>query len=374
MASITHVPDNELIGFADRETEPKRTAAIEQHLEECDVCRDRLAAFRNAAETYRQFHEKVLKPGLAKPDVSWPRLRLDRAPRTKNQGLSRRSAVWWTSALAACLALAVLYLHKESPSTQMRTLLKRAENVTSGPHRRIELSIAGQRWYRPAVWRGGPIPAGLKHVEALFVNAHYGWEDPLSAHAFAAWRSRLRQKHDRMTSVHGADGMPRWYRLRTETNDGSLHIASLTLRADDLAAIHGAFEFADQEHVTIVDAGEIPESQPHSAAKNSLRTQAPEQAVGAADELRVFAALDRIGADVGEPLTIETDAAKQQVVVTGMGIRPEREREIRSALLAVPRTVARFLSGRARTGRHTGASAAESGAGYSADTNTAAHR
>ncbi len=350
MARASHVSDSKLIGFADREIGGNRAAAIAAHLERCAACRARLATLQSAAAAYEQFHQQILKPGLAVPEAEWPPLTLRKEAGPRERSFLANPAVWWAGALAAaCLLLAAIYFRGEPQAQQMRQLLTQAAEVPTPPHRRIQLSAAGQTWLRPAVLRSGARATGLEHIQALFIKANYSWEDPLSARSFAAWRNRLREKRDHVTSVAAANGVRRLYRLRTEAPDGVLRTASLTLRADDLAAVDGAFEFDDQERVTMADrgqdSGDVPRSEPRAAGKQNSRAPEPmEQKVSAADELRVFAALDEIGADVGEPLSVQTDRAKQHVLVTGMGIAAAREREIREALASVPNAVARFDS------------------------------
>ncbi len=371
MARASHVPDSELIGFADREIGGNRATAIEAHVEECAQCRARLANLQNAAGLYEQFHHQVLKPGLALPDAGWPRLELSNKAGASARRSFAKPAVRWVGALAAaCLVFMALYFRGESQGREMRQLLAQAADAPARPHRKIQLSVAGRTWYRPALLRNGGNAAGLEHVQALFVKANYSWEDPLSARSFAAWRNGLRAKRDHVTSVGGADGLRRLYRLRTETADGVLRMASLTLRANDLMAVDGAFEFENQERVTMADTGQdsndVAGNETRPRAKRNLQPpNATEQKVSAADELRVLAALDEIGADVGEPVKVETDNAKQHVVVTGMGIAAAREREIREALAAVPNTVVRFDSEQAPP--QAGAQTRTNTAPYSAD-------
>lgn len=371
MARISHLSDGDLVSFADGEANANRSAVVQAHLRGCAECRVRLANLQNAAAAYEQFHRHVLKPGLAAPLAEWPPLHLGRAASTKQNMLFPKPAVWWACALAvACLLLTAVYFRADSQGRQMRQLLARAAEVPSLPHRRIRLSVAGRSWYRPAVLPGASA-AGLEHVQALFVKANYSWDDPLSARSFAAWRNRLRQKRDRVTAFAARDGRQKLYRLRTETSEGALRMASLTLRAEDLAALEGAFEFENQESVTIADTGQDSGGSalnraPASPNQSSQTTERIEQKVSPADELRVFAALDEIGADVDEPLSVQIDPARQHVVVTGMGIAVAREREIRQSLMALPRAIARFDSARAP---QQGATNRTSSDAYSADVN-----
>jgi hypothetical protein len=58
------------------------------------------------------------------------------------------------------------------------------------------------------------------------------------------------------------------------------------------------------------------------------------------DELRVFTVLRRLGADLGEP--VEVKRGRERVLVTGVGIDPQRQQQIGEALRAVPRVAVNF--------------------------------
>jgi len=60
----------------------------------------------------------------------------------------------------------------------------------------------------------------------------------------------------------------------------------------------------------------------------------------AGDELRVMAALHRVGADLGEPVEVVRDGAS--VVVSGAGLSQEIQNRIREALSELPHVVLRF--------------------------------
>ena len=59
-----------------------------------------------------------------------------------------------------------------------------------------------------------------------------------------------------------------------------------------------------------------------------------------AEELKVFAALHRLGADLGEP--IEIARSRNQILVTGVGIDPGLAQRLRDELREVPRVQVRF--------------------------------
>jgi hypothetical protein len=184
-------------------------------------------------------------------------------------------------------------------------------------------------------------------MRALFVEANYSWDDPLSARSFAAWRKQLRGKRDQVFAILDSDGNNRFYRLQTETPTGVLRTAALILRADTLDPVKGAFHFEHQNDVTIDDAGEMPQLPRKLEAKKNHLVERPAvvKEVGPEEELRVFAALNAIGADVGEPVTVDIDPSKQQILIAGLGLSANRERQIRQALAPIPNIAMRFTSG-----------------------------
>ncbi len=333
MSSLRHVPEAQLLSFLDRELPPNRCAEIEQHLAHCNACRTRFETLQNASSFYAQIHEHVLKPVLT-PQV-WPVLR--------SQDNVRRAppVPWWLAIGVACLVIATTFsiVRRHNQSSEMQELLSRAEAVAPSPARRIQVNADGTTWLRPASLRS-PQSGEPKLVQALFVRAEYDWADPLSARSFASWRGRLKHRRDHVERLQQADTHEALYRVRTDTADSTLRSASLTLRADDLAAIYGIFRFEQNRSVQMTDVGPAPQERTTPKATPTPLTRQP---VTAAEELRVLAALDDIGADLNDAVTVATDADKQNVVVSGFGLRPSREAEIRQRLATVPRTVVRFL-------------------------------
>ena len=63
---------------------------------------------------------------------------------------------------------------------------------------------------------------------------------------------------------------------------------------------------------------------------------------GPEEELRVFAALDAIGADAEEDIDVKRDTGNHSVLVTGMGMTADRRKRIETALASIPNTVVRF--------------------------------
>ncbi len=341
-----HILDGDLIQFADGEMPVKAVTATETHLRTCNKCRRRLEQLKSGANAYEQYHSGILKPSVALPQ-EWPslRTRLDslETPRTH---FFRPGTRWWVAATLACCALLIgWFLYREAPARRMQQVLARAAVAQIRPHRRLQVTANGHSWYRPAALHGESTERSAA-TRALFTKANYSWDEPLSARSFADWRKQLPSKRDRVVSIRDSDGKNRFYRLQTETPNGVLRTAALILRADTLNPVQGAFHFEHQNDVTIDDAGEMPEMPMALKAKNPVvQRRAVVKEVGREEELRVFAALNAIGADVGEPVTVDIDPSKQQIRVVGIGLSANRERQIRQALAAVPNTALRFRAG-----------------------------
>jgi Putative zinc-finger len=348
MSETTHIAEKDLLLFLDGELQGAAARRVEAHLEACQDCRSRLEKLRSGTDAYEKYHQNVLKPSL-QPARDWPELRLSSVAPHASKGLVIwQFAGWWAAAAAACLAAGFLLYQQQKPGRRATRLLEHAMNASASPRQRLEIRANGQKWYRPAVLNSVSDVAdsgnnGLEHTRAMFVKANYSWDDPLSARSFAAWRNRLLVKRDQVVSLRGEDGIGRFYRVRTETAQGVLRSASLTLNAHTFRPVEGMFHFEDREDVTMTDSGEMPE-EPAAATKPSPipdRTTV-ETKVTPEDELRVFAALNTIGVDAGEPVTVEMDTAQHQVVVKGVGISAQRQREIRQALNRIPNASLRF--------------------------------
>lgn len=356
MGSLRHLSESDLMRFAANEMTDAAAAETRAHLATCAHCQGRLDEFRNAFAAYDEYHFNALKPRLDTSTAEWPSLHslLEKTDTPKRRFVFNPWLLWAEAALALCLVLLGLYLHRDSTRREMHQLLARSAAVPEIPRSRLRLTAGGRSWYRPTVLRtgnAGPGPiSSMDHVQGLFIKAGYDWTNPLSARSFADWRDRLRQKRDRVTAIRSEDGQKRFYRLQTQTPKGTLRVASLTLRADTFRPVNAAFHFDDQENIAMTDAGEMPNAAPRPAVKphaSVLTQKLREVPVSPEDELRVFAALNAIGADVGEQVSVAVDGQRNHIVVTGMGISSGRQQQIREALRRLPYAKADFNSAHA---------------------------
>jgi hypothetical protein len=132
------------------------------------------------------------------------------------------------------------------------------------------------------------------------------------------------------------------------SSEGTLAEASLRFRESDLHAVRGTLRFRDNEVVEIVEVPgaspvtpDVPRLAVEPSAPGPAQTETPE-AVTPGEELRVWAALRRIDADLGEPIEVERSAAESAIFVTAVGLNPERRRVLEEALRGLPKVQLRF--------------------------------
>jgi hypothetical protein len=337
-----HLSDEQLAQFEDGEL-PERGA---EHIASCPHCSGRLRDLRDARSAYALYWQ-INRRQLPPPRKDWHPLEVLVAQhQVRQRGRNLRVGLLFSLAASLCIVAVVLfYEHRQSPSSRMNELLTRSEKIEAHGNTLIAIHVRGRVIMRPATLRSSPAyrtDPDLAHLEALFNEADYDWREPLSSRSFQRWRHHLKRKRD-FVSIVWEQGDERAYRVRTETPTGILRSAALTLRARDLRTTSGAFDFEKEGNVELAETGipvqPVPE-RPHSNAKkqSSEKRKSSEVAASPADTLHVLAALDRIGADVGEPINISEDARRGTVVVHATGLSDEREQEIRRVLKALPRT------------------------------------
>jgi hypothetical protein len=238
------------------------------------------------------------------------------------------------AAVAAIGAVcAVIYQWVETPAARADELLRRAvaaEPAVKRP-RRIRIRTKSRQWTRVAGVKPAALDPAAEEVAALFHAAQYDWDDPLSARSFLAWRERQPDKSDEVLSESGPTQGA--YVIRTRTRSGELAEATLKLRVPELRAVEGTLEFRNRERVELTDLGELPASSPAAQTEGkepSTASEEPPAPPGPGDELRVFAVLRRIGADLGEPVVVTRN--DREIRVEGTGVDPQVAEQIRSAL------------------------------------------
>lgn len=366
---MRHVESVELLRYVDGELAARAAGKVRGHLESCWQCR---AGLEDVQATIGDCvrYRKVLQRCLPSPPAPWFDIfqgfaEIDAASEpgffARLAGLSvltaRNRKAWAAAAVALAVIVTLVYRFQESPSVQAAELLRKAvvaANSRPETVRRISIRTKQHHLTRMA---GSRLPARLKaadsaaadSLQAMFLAARFDWDDPLSARAFQAWRNQLPTKRDEVTREGNG------YRVHTSTTDGVLASATLELRIPDLRPVAERLDFRNQDFVEITEApaGEGPSPEPEvlsSPAPQGIlhsRVEMPEKRAGLGtpeasigDELHAVAALHQVGADLGDP--IEISRAGGNVLVTGVGIAPQRQQQIETALAAEPRVIVRF--------------------------------
>jgi hypothetical protein len=351
---MAHPEDGQLLHYLDGELPSGESRRVRGHLEACWECRAAVEELEGAIAGCVAYRKNVLQAHLPPPPMPWADLtqgfaRIDSEVGVGSwwarlaQALAAPPARRWalTAAGAMVLAAGLYYQLHETPSVQAAALLKRAVAVAAN---------------RPAPARQLRIRTSVRNravIPAMFREARYPAESPLSAKAFQDWRDGLAKKTDEVATVTApqAPGETQ-YQIQTTAAEGDLAVARLTLRATDLHPVEGRFEFRNREWVEYEEISDA--STPDSGTPAVTSTEGPTRhavpsrqaalpsgsTASISEELRVVAALHEIGADLGDP--VEVSLADGRVVVSGVGVTPARQSDIRAALADIPNVSVRF--------------------------------
>ncbi len=374
--NLRHPEEGHLLRYLDGELPRGKTNHVRAHLEACWECRAEVEELQVTVGDCVRYRKHVLGACLPLPPAPWRALDFEKADeelasRLATQSIFARAANFfsptrnaplrWAASGVAVLALAAgIFLQlRETPKVEAAVLLKKAAAVSQSHPvggKRLQITTRTGSLIRSIKYRSigaASRPAASTPAETelahLFQAAHYDWNDPLSAAAYSEWRDRLPGKKDQVVST------PDSYDIITTTADSELVRATLTLRATDLEALRGRFEFRNREWVEmteLVDQQTTPAPTVAGAAGGRPRhpgippgpslepaAAAPESS-SFSEELQVAAALHQIGADLGEPIEISREAG--QIVVSGSGIPSPRQQQIHSQLDRLPHVVVRF--------------------------------
>jgi hypothetical protein len=373
-----HVQDDELIRYADGEMPARRVREIRFHLEACWQCRAGLEELQKVIGDCVRYRKDLLHVYLPSPPARWGDiyqgfaeidasrndvplfLRIRESLRLRlNATRLYATPRWATAALAIILAGVLSVELLRTPSVQAAELLRKA--AVAADARPVKPRLIQIKTNKHQITRrlnsavSASSTEAATEIQAMFRAARYNWNDPLSVRSYQDWRDGLADKRDDVTTVTDQTPDQSVYRIHTAAATGEIAQATLTLRVLDLQPVHERFEFRDREWMEISElpdeAAPAPDSASAALAGNprtaSARPQvAPVSGLArtsgptAGEELQVFAALHRLGADLGDP--IEVTRERSRIVVAGVGIAPERQEQIHKVLDAVPNVVVRF--------------------------------
>jgi hypothetical protein len=345
--SSSHLDELLLTSYLDGELEAARAMHIREHLDGCEACRKLMAETESVLRAFQTANRQ----SLPAPPQPWadlePRLKeLDAGQRAPSNVLRARPPVikgrsqWWWAAAAASIAAGVIAVRLSTEQTVSAAELLEKASARDTSIARVQVLTSKGGFVRTAGDRGKQ----SQELEQMFREANFDWNEPLRARAFADWRNTLSNKEDDVRVVQNPkQRIGRFYRIRTSTPQGSLSEVSIMIRAADFRAVEERFEFRNREWVEISDM--VPEAPPASSMAQSRvdetnQTASAQPLATATDELRAYAALHRIGADLGEP--VEIRRTERSIEVTVLGASSRREREIREALSDLPKVNLQF--------------------------------
>jgi anti-sigma factor RsiW len=351
----THPEDGVLLRYLDGELPARKGRQVRRHLEACWQCRTAVEDLERAVADCVHYRRDVLQAHLPPPPAPWVDLSTEFSRIDSEVGVESwmaRLSHWltapparrWALSATAALLLAagIFYQFRETPSVQAATLLKRAVSVAathSVPARPVRM--------RTSIKNHAAIPAMLR-------SARYNADAPLSAKSFEDWRDSLASKRDEVTTVPDPDSPAQnCYRIQTATEHGDLAIASMILRITDLHPVEGRFEFRNQDWVEYDEISDASTTDGGTPAVTSLeapmRRAVPPSRPAAlpsgnsasiSEELRVLVALHEIGADLGDP--VEVHRLGGRILVSGVGVPAQRQRDIHRTLDALPNVTVQF--------------------------------
>jgi hypothetical protein len=358
----THPGEDLLLRFIDGELSGRKARQIQRHLEACWKCRTEIEELQATVADCMHYRKNVLEAHLPEAPAPWADLgrefdRIDASFAAEpfwKRLLPLPQALRWSLAAAAAIAVvcAVVYQFRETPSVQAATLLKRAVAAAvehPQPVHRYRIRARGIQLTRSTAEASAPLPVALS---ARFAAAHYNAADPLSARAFQSWRDTLAVKTDDVASVSGTAGPE--FRIQTSTAEGEVSQASLTLLSADLHPVEGSIEFRDHETIefteitepTAVSGGQAAardvEVPVRSSVPSGTAAFAPRHTASISDELQVLSALHQIGADLGDQ--IEVKRSEDRVLVSGVGVPSQRQKQIHDMLDALPNVSVDFAN------------------------------
>lgn len=379
IGSRRHVDEEELLRLADGELSAWHSRRVQRHLERCWTCRSRYEQVQGAILDFVEYRNRIVLPHLPLPKSTRDRFlrkidelgRETMEPRLARVAYVLRSAIapmtnpvlaTFFIAIASVAAIFVVW-QRSVPSVSASELLDRAQvwdtdrasPVSPGViYQKIEIrtptvtfdrslyrDIEGRRRMR----RGG---TSLQQaaLQRAVTSGGVDWQRPLSASDFRKWNDHLPDKKDEVFSNRNGT-----LTLRTRTNASEVQEESLTVRRADFHPVARHLVLRDLGEVDIaelsyevlpwnaVDVAQLFESDALAlpVVPSAMRRPAPTAPSAATldeAELRARLALNEIGADTGENISVERNS--DSVKIAGFVETQLRKREIDHAVVGLP--------------------------------------
>lgn len=250
MTKAQHLTDEALLEAAGKRLSAGAQLEVTQHLKECFNCRERYDNLQFAHSVF----ERLAEVGLPEILGDAPPPSSSTAHSAPLLHRSREIVFPWgpvVAIISGCVcSLAVLFYPAAIPQANATELLAAA------------VQHEGQS-ITPATFRlqaGGRTCAGGKQSNELVsfesslhckralqdVKAtNWGYGNPLSAKTYSEWRDNLHRRQDHVTKQAAS------WEIRTTTNEGRVHTASLEMRSSDYHPTKLTLDFEDSEEVSI---------------------------------------------------------------------------------------------------------------------------
>jgi hypothetical protein len=380
-----HLNHPQMLAYLDGELPKAEMANVADHLHSCWTCRIEMERLEGDIATILDAHNESFAPSIPPPSKAWPTfetLIAHKSTEPRQPMFLRLAAVMRVHltpmrgfALASLVAGIILFFFLRLGSTtvsakeavaNIRLAEQRQASVSSGQIVRQRFHVKESRWdgmqrksdsvaawksSRAAVWESSD-----KHdptIDSLrreYAASHVAIDLPISAAAFDAWEgivggepslardgTRLQIAFHRESTHSGSQPTALSFRVVPST----WHVESMTLQFGD-----DSFEISEED-LSAIPTSEVPPLLlaelepppvpfvmplvPPRVVSDTSVAIIPTLAINLDQEqLRVMMTLHRLGADLGEPVTVTHSAHRVEVGV--WQLPPERQSEIRSAL------------------------------------------
>jgi DNA-directed RNA polymerase specialized sigma24 family protein len=293
-------------------------------------------------------------------------LRLSRRPSASFFGtlFTKMNRILASVAAAAVIASVMLFLvwERRPPTVSASELLQRAEIWDSRPSPATQSGVVFQRvrihtkktttertLYRDVAGRRKPklvVPREVDvEVNHLLENAGIDLQQPLSAANFRGWHDHLSEWTDEIRSADANVLM-----LVTDTSSSIVKESTLSVRKTDFHPVARRVVMRDSEEIEISELNyDVLSWDAINASSLFEEPAAPPAGVQQPTansmeiEMAVRYALHGIGADLGEPIEIQTDTpGPASVSVVGIVASPGRKQELLAVLGGMPHVTARL--------------------------------
>ncbi len=268
---------------------------------------------------------------------------------TRSESARKPRPAWTGLVAGAVLGGALLLWPRPDARLRAETLLPQIEaSVSRGPSRarqglRIRTSTA--TFVRPALL--GATDRSDRHWRERFQEAHYDWDDPLSARAFSAWRNSLKHKSEQVLVTPASSTAAKQLTIQTTAQENLLEEASLTVDAASLLPVRARFVFAGEDWIEIsvipsmpleAEMAVLPGRTPaKSADESEARGVLPPPSLdrNASAELAVWLIADRLSDPRGEPIRMDIRGGNR-ISVTPYSLNAGQLQQLSASLQGIP--------------------------------------